>query len=229
MARVWVAVRALFVVFHLVAVTLVAFPSVGSAGMNRSSWKEPTVQGEFRAWSGRLSALGVDIGPARLEDLAWDLASRSESLRATVLRPFQPYYQCCGTWQSWKMFVAPHRHPSRLEIDLDQGDGVFHPIYVAGSSDADWHRGWFGHDRTRAAVFRYGWEHFRPYRRQFGDWVARVAAGEFPDAHAVRVRFVHYRTPSPDEVISGAPIEMEETMSQTRNLADVRRHAREAE
>ncbi|MCB9683727.1 MAG: hypothetical protein H6735_01640 [Alphaproteobacteria bacterium] len=222
MERAWRALRALFVVFHVVAVSVAAFPSVGNAGLNRDAWKQPTVQGEFRAWAGRLGALGVHLTPTELEDRLWTIATTTEGVRQDILTPFQPYYRYCGTWQSWKMFVAPHRYPSRLEILLDRGEGRFEPLYVADSSEYDWHATWFHHDRMRAAVFRYGWDHFRPWRKQFADWVARVAADEFPDARLVRVQFVHYRTPSPEEVLAGAPVEMGETMSQTRRLSDFR-------
>ena len=60
--------RALFVVFHLVAITLMALPAPGGA-MNRAAWADPTVQGEFAAWTSRINALGVAISQEELEDI----------------------------------------------------------------------------------------------------------------------------------------------------------------
>ena len=107
---------ALFVALHLFAVTFCALPSVGS-GMNRGAWRQPTVQGEFRAWTERFAALGIELTQQELEDRLWTFATSYERWRDAVMVPFDPYYTYCGTWQSWKMFVAPHRFPGRLEIE----------------------------------------------------------------------------------------------------------------
>jgi hypothetical protein len=205
---------AAFVAFHLFAVTFCALPSVGS-GMNRSAWAQPTVQGEFRAWTERFRAFGVEVTVAELEDFLWEFASGYEGVRDQIMRPLRPYFRYTGTWQSWKMFVAPHRYPGRLEIEIDDGGG-WQPVYVARSVEHAWLARWFDHDRFRAATFRYAWKHFRGTRRQFADWVADRAAEAFPDARRVRVSFVRYRTRSPDEVRGGVPA------AETREFAEVR-------
>ena len=43
--------------------------------------------------------------------------------------PFQPYYDYCGTYQSWYMFGSAQRSPTRLHIDVEE-DGVWRPVYV---------------------------------------------------------------------------------------------------
>ncbi len=212
--------RALLVALHLFAVTAMAMPSVGG-GMSRSAWKTPTVQAEFEAWSARLNGLGLRFEQGELEDVLWDLAVAWEAGREKVLAPFQPYYQYCGTWQSWRMFVAPHRYPGRLEVEV-RTDGDWEPLYVGRSSEHDWHRRWLDHDRFRAAVFRYSWEHYRRPRGELADWFARLAASERPDARQLQVSFVRYRTRSPDEVKQGVPAKEKRELVTIRDLERLR-------
>ena len=212
--------RAAFVAAHLFAVTAMALPSVGS-GMNRAAWADPTVQGEFRSWSARLAALGIDLPPAALEDRAWGIAVQYQAARDAVLQPFMPYYVYCGPWQSWQMFVAPQRFPARLEIDVDRGQG-WEPLYVERSDTHTWRREWFDHDRFRASIFRYSWRHFASSRRAFTDWVAGQVAADQPDAVAVRVSWVRYQTPSPAETLAGAPVDERRELVNRRDLAPLR-------
>jgi hypothetical protein len=211
---------AAFVALHLFAVTLCALPSVG-AGMSRVAWKQPTVQGEFQAWTERLNGWGLRLTEPELEDRLWTFASGYETVRGYVLAPFQPYLEYCGTWQSWKMFVAPHRFPERLEIEVDRGSG-WEPVYVARSREHAWMASWLDHDRFRAALFRYAWEQYGKPRKEFATWVAKQAATAFPDAHQVRVSFVRHKSPSPAEVRSGAPVEEQRELEQIRDLDRLR-------
>ena len=212
--------RALFVAMHLFAVTAMALPSAGS-GLTRSAWSDPTVQGEFQAWSKRLAGFGIDVPTDELEERLWGIATGYEAVRIQVLAPFQPYFVYCGTWQSWRMFVAPHRYPGRLEIDVDRGQG-WEPIYVARSDVHTWHRAWMDHDRMRASVFRYSWKHYAGARRYFTDWVSRTVAAEMPEARRVRVSWMRYRTRSPEEVRAGTPATEKRDLSNTRNLSAFR-------
>ena len=56
-----------------------------------------------------------------------------------MLRPFGRYYAYCGTGQSWRMFVAPHRHPTALHVDVRER-GEWRPAYV----ERDPHHRWLG-------------------------------------------------------------------------------------
>ncbi len=192
-----------FVLFHLVAITLMAAPAP-SGGMARSAWKDGTVQAEFRAWTERLNSLGIAITSSELEDRLWDLASVVMKRRKAVLEPLMPYYKHCGTWQSWRMFVAPHRFPSRLSIDTsvddDRRTATWTPLYEARHDTLDWHRTQLDHDRMRASVFRYGWKHYRNAYKEFGTWVAHQVASEQPEARWVRLRLYKYETASPEQV-----------------------------
>ena len=213
--------RAFLVALHLAVVTFTAMPSVGG-GMNRQAWKQPTVQGEFRAWSERLGSWGLAIPPEELEERAWTFALVYEKGRGKVIRPFRWYFEVFGVWQSWKMFVAPHRYPARLEIHVTDDGKEWDPIYVARSDEHEWMRRWFDHDRFRAALFRYAWDHYRATRREFAEWVADRAAVDFPEATQVRVSFMRYRTRSPDEVRSGFVAPEKRELVEIRKLADRR-------
>lgn len=212
--------RAAFVALHLFAVTYMAMPSAGS-GLNRSAWSDPTVQNEFRSWTTRLNALGWGIRQDELEDHLWGIASGYEGVRSAILDPFEPYFVYCGTWQSWRMFVAPHRYPGRLEIEVDHGEG-WEPLYVARSNEHTWHRSQLDHDRARAAIFRYSWKHYRVHRAAFADWVAHQVMEEDPDARRVRISWMRYRTPSPEEVLAGKEPEEKRDLKNTRDLTRMR-------
>ena len=199
-SAIWRQVRAVLVALHCVAVISMAFPAPGGA-LRRSAWQDPTVQGEFEAWTTRFNALGADITKDELEDVLWEITKTWLSARRTALAPFQPYYKYAGTVQSWRMFVAPHRYPTRLEVAVEEG-GEWRTIYAARSNEHTWNRRFFDHDRMRAAVFRYGWKSFRTTYYQFVEHLADEAARDFPEATAIRVRFYKYRTASAEEVLS---------------------------
>lgn len=194
--------RALLIALHLFAITAMALPSAGGVGLQRQAWSDPTVQDEFAAWTGRLNALGWTGDSEQLQDTAFAVVSAYERARSSVLAPFQPYYRYCGTWQSWRMFVAPHRYPARLHIDVLDDDG-WRPVYRARSSIHAWRAEQLDHDRFRSSIFRYAWPSYRRGYREFVDWLKVQAASDFPDARKLRVRFYKYRTATPDEVRTG--------------------------
>lgn len=211
-------VRAALIAVHLFAVTVLALPSAGS-GLNRAAWKNPTVEGELAAWTQRLNGLGVPITQAELTELAWDVASGWSSVQGAATAPFQPYYRHAGTHQSWRMFVAPHRHPALLHVDLDRGEG-WEPLYVARSNAHTWRRRQLDQDRFRSAIFRYGWKHVqrRGSYDGFVNWLARQAAVDFPEAAQLRTRFFVYQTLSPADTRAGARPEGTFTAQRVRDL-----------
>lgn len=204
--RIWPHLRALLVAMHVLAITLLALPAPGG-GMSRGAWKDPTVQGEFRAWSERMEAVGLDTSPRELEDALWEFAVAFTDVRRDLIDPFLPYYRLAGTWQSWRMFVAPHRHPAKLWIEIRESGGDWRAVYVARSPEYTWRRHQFDHDRMRSQVFRLSWPPYRRTWARFSAWIARQAAADFPEATGVRTRFYKYRTPPPQEARAGAPIQ----------------------
>lgn len=207
MSRLWPHVRAWLIVLHVVAITLQALPAPGGA-MSRSAWKDPTVQDEIAIWAERLGTT-----PADLEERMWRLGSSWMDVRRSLLTPFQPYYRYAGTAQSWRMFVAPHRYPARLHVEVHQG-GAWRPVYVARSREHDWLRRELDNDRMRSAVFRYAWPAYARSYKELVDWLADRAAEDFPEARAVRVRFAKARTPTPAEARAG--VEPESDWVRTR-------------
>jgi hypothetical protein len=201
MARVGPQLRAALILFHLAVITGVALPSPGP-GANRSTWNDPTVQAEFRARNARLTSLGFASTPEALQDRVFDIASDYSALRRRAIEPLLPWLRLTGTGQSWRMFVAPHRNPARLQIDLEQG-GVWTPLYRARSGEYAWRAIVFDHDRMRSATFRYAW---RPYHKRYGQlvaWVASRVRDDFPEATRVRISYDKYATPSPEDVRAG--------------------------
>ena len=195
------AARAAFVLFHLHAVCVLALPSPG-AGLRRAAWKDPTVQAEFRSWAATLSSLGLATTPASLEAFAWTAARRWVDWQGRLAVLARPYAEVTGARQPWRMFVAPHRYPSVLHLEVDEGDG-FVPVYVARSDTYTWQRRLLDHDRMRAAVFRYAWPSYEGSYRALAAFLARRARRAFPAALRFRARFAKARTPTPEEVLRG--------------------------
>ncbi|MCB9691382.1 MAG: hypothetical protein H6736_06150 [Alphaproteobacteria bacterium] len=215
--------RAVLLALHVFAVTAMALPSAGS-GLDRAAWSNPTVQEEFAAWSGRLASVGIPMDPARLQDVAYGFAVGWHRVQSAAIAPFGPYYRLCGTAQSWRMFVAPHRHPALLHVDIDRGDG-WEPLYVARSSTATWRRRQLDQDRMRSAIFRYGWKAWQGRGgsyEQLGVWLAKQAAHDFPDAIRLRTRFFVYRTLPPDAIRAGRAPEGEWEAERFHRLAAFR-------
>jgi hypothetical protein len=199
----WPTIRALLLLFHVTAVTLAAVPAP-EGGMSRDAWKDPTVQGEFDAWFNRLKPLGYEGDRAQFESSIWYFAVAYATTRGQILAPFEPYYDYAGTAQPWRMFVAPHRFPGRLSIDIERG-GAWGNVYTERSPTADWLGTILDHDRMRSAIFRYSWPQYGRAYGQFCEWIQSRATDAFPDAQRIRIRFFKYRTRSPSEVLRNAP------------------------
>ena len=186
----------IFVIVQLAAVLIPAIPDPGIA-LRRAAWRDPTVQQEFKVWA---DVLGVDAD--ELEDQIWVIAKGITAGRAALARPFKPFWKYLGVRQPWRMFVAPHRFPTALVIDVHE-DNQWRIVYADRSPKYTWRVGYFGHDRMRAAIFRYGWPGYAKTYRTFSRWIAGLAAEDFPDARYVRVRMFRRRSPSPEEVRAG--------------------------
>ncbi len=219
-AGAWRHVRGGLVAAHIAAVVLGALPAP-EGGMNRKMWKEPTVQGELGAWADRLG-----MAPDAFEDGLWTLAVGVMRGRRVALTPFQPYYRWAGTTQSWRMFVAPHKFPSRLHVDVREG-GEWRSVYVQATPGEGWLEPVLEADRFRSVLFRYAWPSFgRPYD-QLVDWLAACAADDFPDADQIRVRWARSRTLPPEAVRAGAVPSVQFHKARVVELAPLRAAAAE--
>ena len=185
-----------FIVFHALAIGLSSIPSPGQ-GLNRQNWDDPTVQGEFGAWA---EILGVDT--AVLQDHAFAAAKALQSTHDTLLVPFRPYLKASGSVQSWKMFVAAHRYPTRLQIQVREAKGDWKTVFYERDPVANWHADQFANERMRASVFAWGWESAARKWKSACEGFARTLYAERPALESVRCRFLKRRSPSPEEIAS---------------------------
>ncbi len=202
---VWPHVRAVLVALHVGAITLLALP-VPDGAWDRAAWQQPTVRQEMYHWSDALNAVGLQITPEQLEDRLWHLANRYASARDSVLAPFGPYYEYCGTFQGWRMFSGPQMFPAALHIDVSEA-GAWRPVFVERDPRYAWLARELDSYRFRALRFRlqssagFGSDYDR-----FARWLAVRAATDFPGADRVRVRLFRYRLRTPVEVRAATPV-----------------------
>ncbi len=193
----WPQVRAALVAFHLVAITLSALPSP-EGGLNRAAWAEPTVQAEFAAWAERF---GMEQGA--FEDALWDFANSYNRGYKQLLTPVRPYEELVGSEQSWKMFIAPHRFPTRLEIAGRAQGGEWRVLFAESSPTATWRADLLRLERLRSAIFRWGWPSYSKSWSKGCAALAGLAFVDFPELAEVRCRFWKAKSPSPAEVRRG--------------------------
>jgi len=184
---------------HIVAVVILALPDAGKLANKPERWNNPTVKAEFEAWAERLDSMGWDTDAATLRSDVFDAAQSWASTLEFLQAPVKPYADYVGVRQKWRMFVAPHRHPVKLHIELER-DGKWVPIQVARSDEYDWRGGQFDHARMRSLLFRYGWKPYRRYYRALARWIATRVAEDFPEARRARIQLYGFRTPTPQEV-----------------------------
>lgn len=193
---------AVAVLLHLLATGLQALPSAG-AGLDRRQWRDPTVQAELHSWREGLARVGVAFSEEEFEDTLYALARGVEDVRRTALAPFDPYLRHSGSWQSWKMFVAPHRHPARLVVRVGSARGevwyrrgeVAHPSLAA-----------LDHDRLRGVMFRMAWPSYHRHAKRFAEAVARRVRAADPEVSRVYVGFERRATPRPEAVLAGEEV-----------------------
>lgn len=203
-----------FVLVHVIAIVAGSFPLlVDKRGMDWEKWNEPVVNREFEMWGERL---GLD--PERLKRGAWRASGGLNEIVYGARAPFKPYYHLCGTRQRWRMFPAPEMDPFRFEIELQNADGTWRPIFVQHDEEADWMAGQLEHDRFRAALNLYAWDVYPDGYEAFVDWVADQARWDFPDARSVRVHFRVLEGKTPKAMRSD-PVLRGEWTRRTREVA----------
>lgn len=195
----WPHLRAAFISFHLLAILLDASPDP-SVGMNRSAWKDPTVRREFDSWA---KMLGVE--EPVFEDFLWNTAVKTVAVRKVVMTPFTPYLRFTGTQQAWQMFVAPHRYPTRLQLQVHPNgeslkEEVWQTVFEERSSTFTWHEERFGSERLRASIFRWGWPNYQEAWHRACKIFASELLAEHPEADMARCRFRKVESPSPEAI-----------------------------
>ena len=206
---------ALYVLYHLTSMVVGSIPAT-SGVMRRSYWRDATVQDEFAAWSARLTRVGLTIPPAELQEKAWRLSGWWGRMRERAMTPFGRYQNLTGTYQPWRMFVAPHRYPTRLRIEARRADGGWVDIDVLGPTGQPGRRALLRDVRVRSMLFNHYWGTNAGDFRRLATWLAKRARADHPEARAVRVRTVQHRSPTPAEARDGhaSPVETARTIAE---------------
>ena len=164
------------------------------------------MKAELDAWHQRLQGMGLTADRQSFEDGLYKLASTWVRGRQQVVKPLRPYYRYLGTEQSWRMFVAPHKHPSRLQVQI-KVDGSqsndWQTIFEQDNPAFDWRANQLLHTRMRSSLFRYSWPGYQRSFKALSQWIARRVAEERSDVTHVRVQWLRRRTANPANMRAG--------------------------
>jgi hypothetical protein len=206
---------AAFVVFHVLSMLVLALPASGRLS-DRAVWQSRENQLQFARWAKLSSRLGVARTGPELEEQLWQFMQRYLRVRGMFAAPFELYASYTGTAQGWRMFSTPQSHPAYVHVELAKGAG-FEPIYVSRSDEFTWHREQFDHHRLRKLFGRVARSTEETSWEQFGQWAARQAARDVPDADGLRIWQERRTTPEP-----GSPAGTEPAVPEQIRIYDLR-------
>ena len=197
----WPHVRALLILVHLVSVVVLSLPSSRRLG-DKSHWDAPRQQTELHAWADRL---GVD--KVNFESFLWNTTQKYLAARRWISRPFLRYADYTGTRQGWTMFATPRLVTGRFEIEVEV-DGKWELVFRPRSSEADWNRWQFDHNRIRKLMGRLASKPHQAAYNEFTSWVAKELAADFPRATRAKVTLLTWKTLGPEAIRDGKePVE----------------------
>ena len=173
----------------------------GSRFTSRAVWESPHNQKQFTAWAQTLSRVGIETSGPALQKFLWSATKRYSRVRDQVIKPVQWLPVQLGFAQSWRMFSNPQTTPSRLWVELDEGQD-FEPIYVSRSAKHTWRQTFFEHHRLRKLLGRIGRGGKDSAYDALAAWVAKRAFLDHPAALRVRVRIETWTTPPPESTSS---------------------------
>ncbi|MSQ01606.1 MAG: hypothetical protein EXR71_06905 [Myxococcales bacterium] len=200
---------AAFVLWHALAMLASSLPSPGR-GVNRSYWSEPTVQAEFQAWA---DVFGTDM--ATFQDGLYVVAVKVQWAVRSANAPFREWLWVTNTVQSWKMFVAPHRFPTRLQLRAQRSDRSWAVVYEEGDDAPKWRGERFATERMRAAVFAWGWPQNKKRWASACSGFAREYFAEVAEAEAFQCRFGKGASLSAAQVLGGETLKEEWVLERT--------------
>ncbi|MEM6927049.1 MAG: hypothetical protein AAF602_08985 [Myxococcota bacterium] len=170
---------ALFVVFHIVAVAVLAIPTPGHDAYDATRY--PRVVKTLDT----LEAAGV---PRTWSEWAvndaWPMLRRGIH---TLEAPFRPYARLVGARQSWRMFASVKRAMGRIEVDVHDADG-WRPWFRMISPQHDGGETLLRHERIRTLVNRFAIRGGRGAFRRLVPVLADVARAEGVEGDRLRVR-----------------------------------------
>lgn len=191
--------RALLVLFHVVAIVSVACPAPVRVG-SVNQWNRPSVKTEIRNWRARLEAVGIHMSENELRDFGRAKAQQWTDLRTSLLRPFLLYVKKIGAPQGWYMFTAPDRNPQRLSIDLIKEGGVKEPIFTLGRSvsrpdivTSDF----LGEHRVRRVLFQTAWADKASTFDDVCAWIGRRALAREPTLKELECSQIEFQVEHP--------------------------------
>jgi hypothetical protein len=190
--------RAALVLFHITAISVCAFPAPDGRG-TAAALAEPAAQVELEAWSKRLGA-----SPEAIATFALNVAERWDAVHAALVAPFLPYLLWTGTYQSWAVFIAPNRTPTRVYFEVHartSAPGVFQTVFEEGSKVFTWQAKELSAERTRALFELGSWPRFSWLGQPVCSWAARKLFVERSDIDRVRCRAYRAPSPSPEQVL----------------------------
>lgn len=187
-----------FVVFHIVANSCNAIPSI-ARGVDRRSWSDPRVQHEMSVWSARF---GMEQRP--FEEQLYELVLSYQEVRGFLNTPFDPYMSYAGLRQSWLMFNAGTRVSDRFGVRIKRcaladRSCDWEWIYLHADDELDWRRAQIGHPRLRSMIARWGWVTYRERYTAGCQAIAEMAFEDFDDAQVVECGFSRTHLRAPDE------------------------------
>jgi hypothetical protein len=191
--------RALLVLLHVLAVSVMAFPAPVGA-MSKKDWASPELQQTFQGYAGALRAVGLPVTDEGLQAWLWEAGNDLLAVRKAALAPFRPYLELTGSEQGWRMFGTVNRRPAWLVVEVGDGQDQWRRVYEMRSDEHTWLREQMDQERVRGLVNGYSWLNRKKSYDQLSVWLARRASVDFPDASHMRIAMERRRLPAPQEL-----------------------------
>lgn len=189
---------AAFILFHCVAVVMLALP--GDAVVGRARWASTNTKSDFAGWSRALGKIGVEMPPEQLGERVHSVAEAYVNVRSSIITPFAYYREVAGTKQGWAMFASPQRHPVEVHVDGFEG-GSWRPLYRTRNSE--WMSTQMDHARLRKLVGRFAREYRAGVFNELARFLANRAFADFSNVERVRVRLYRWESLPADRIRAG--------------------------
>jgi hypothetical protein len=189
---------AAFILFHCVAIVVLALPGDGVVG--RARWASTNTKSDFAGWSRTLGKLGVKIPPEQLGKRVYSVAEGYIAARRSIIPPFGYYREATGSKQGWAMFSSPQRHPVEVHVDGLEA-GVWRPLYR--TRESEWMSTQMDHARLRKLVGRFARELRENVFSELASFLGRRAFVDFPSIERVRVRLYRWDSLPADRIRAG--------------------------
>ena len=190
--------RAALILFHVTAICVCAFPAPDGRA-SPEALAEPAAQAELQAWSERLG-----MPPETIQSLALKFGEHWDAVHGMLGTPFLPYLLWTGSYQSWAVFIAPNRMPTRFQFQVHPTTspaGAFQTVFEEGSKIFTWQARTLAAERTRAFFELQSWPRFAWLGTPVCQWAARNLFAERPDIDLVRCRAYRAPSPSPEQAL----------------------------